>query len=98
MFTKLKQFKDMRSQAKTLQGALEQETATATAAHGDISITMDGNMKVTAFSIAEGLLKPENKKKIEDGVMSAFEDVGKKIQRVMAAKVKEMGGLDQFKM
>lgn len=97
MFNKLKQFKDMRAQAKTLQGALEGEQTTITTAHGAISLTMDGNMRVKAFSIAPDLLKPENKKKIEDGVKEAFEDANKKIQRIMAGKVKEMGGLDQFK-
>ncbi|HBF67495.1 MAG TPA: hypothetical protein DDW36_03670 [Candidatus Magasanikbacteria bacterium] len=98
MFTKLKQFKEMRSQAKTLQDALGQETTTVTAAHGEITLTMDGNMKVKTLTIAPDLLKPENKKKIEDGLINAYDDASKKIQRVMATKVKEMGGLDQFKM
>ena len=88
----------MRQQAKTLQGALETEKVTVTEAGGKISLTMDGNMKVTSFTVEADFLHPENKKRLEDGVRQAFENANKKIQRIMAMKVKEMGGLDQFKM
>ena len=98
MFSKLKQFKDLRAQAKTLQSALSTESAAGSAAGGKIKLSMDGNLRITNFEIDAELLRPEHKKKVEDGVKELFEEVNKKIQRVMATKVKEMGGLDKFKM
>jgi DNA-binding protein YbaB len=98
MFNKLKQFKDLRDKAKTIQTMLGSESVSVDAAHGAIKLSMDGNMNVTSCEVDASLLAPENKKKVEDGFKDAFQDAIKKIQRIMATKMKDMGGLDQFKM
>lgn len=93
MFNKLKQFKDMRTQAKDLQGKLAQESATGTAAFGKVSITMDGNLTITNLVIDDELLTPDKKEKLQSALKDAHADVMKKVQRIMAMKMKEMGGL-----
>jgi len=86
MFSKLKQFKDLRSQAKTMQDALGQETVTVE--KKGVKIIMDGNMEIKEISTPEGL-----KKESLDGILKeAINEAIKKTQRLMAKKMQEMGG------
>ncbi|MDD5527451.1 MAG: YbaB/EbfC family nucleoid-associated protein [Patescibacteria group bacterium] len=87
MFEKLKQLKDLRDKAKTLQNALGAETISAD--KNGIKITMDGNMNVSAVVLEKEMNKEELEKKLPD----AINDVIKKTQRVMAEKMRAMGGL-----
>lgn len=96
MLTKLKQFKDMRSQAKTMQSALADESVTVKEAGDSVVMTMDGNLKMTGLAIDEDLLSPDKKTKLENAIKSAHENAMKKMQRIMAMKMKEMGGLPNF--
>ncbi len=86
MFNKLKQFKDLRDQAKTIQEALSEET-TVVEKHG-IKIEMDGNMKVKSVSIE----KEMDKEKMEKAMVEAMNEAIKKTQRAMAMKMQQMGG------
>lgn len=94
MFSKLKQFKDIRDQAKKIQGALANESGEGTAAFGKVKVVMDGNMQVTAVSIDPEMLTTDKKEKLESALKDAVNEATKKIQRVMASKMKDMGGLD----
>jgi len=87
MFEKLKQFKDLRDKAKDLQNALGAEIITGE--KGGIKITMDGNMNVSAVALEKEMGKEEVEKKMPD----AINEVIKKTQRVMAEKMRAMGGL-----
>lgn len=93
MFNKLKQFKDIRDQAKNLQTKLSAESVTTTAAMGKVQLTMDGNLTITALVIDDELLAPDKKEKLQNAIKEAHGDAIKKIQRIMAMKMKEMGGL-----
>ena len=93
MFNKLKQFKDMRDQAKTMQSTLAQESVTVKAAGDKIILTMDGNLSMTGLAIDDELLDPTKKEKLQEAIKDAHKDALKKIQRIMAMKMKEMGGL-----
>lgn len=93
MFQKLKQFKDIRDQAKHLQDMLGKESVNVTAAGNKISLTMDGNLALTALVIDDELLAPDKKEKLQSGIKEAHADALKKMQRIMATKMKEMGGL-----
>lgn len=93
MFNKLKQFKDMRDQAKEWQGKMAQESVTTTAAFGKVSITMDGNLTLKGLIIDDELMVVEKKGKLIDAIKEAHADAMKKMQRLMAMKMKEMGGL-----
>lgn len=91
MFNKLKQFKDIRDQAKDLQNKLSGESISIN--NSGVTLTMDGNLKITKLDIDPSLLSPEKKNKLENAIKDAYEDAMKKMQRIMAMKMKEMGGL-----
>lgn len=86
MFNKLKQIKDLRDQAKTMQNALASESITYE--KNGISITMDGNMTVTNLTISD-----KTSSDLERNLISAYNESIKKAQQVMAKKMQEMGGL-----
>lgn len=93
MLNKLKQFKDLRSQAKKMQDELSKESVSVNAAGNKVVLTMNGNMKMTGLAIDDELLSPEKKNKLQDAIKEAHEDAMKKMQRIMATKMKDMGGL-----
>ncbi len=86
MFNKLKQLKDLRDQAKTMQAMLAQESVTVE--RSGITIIMNGNLEVTSITIKEDL----DKEKIAREMKEAINDAIKKIQRIMATKMQQMGG------
>jgi|SRR3989339_204482 len=93
MLNKLKQFRDLRTQAKEMQDTLGKESVTVKAAGDKIVMTMDGNLKMTGLAIDEELLAPDKKSKLQDAIKDAHSEAMKKMQRIMAMKMKEMGGL-----
>ena len=93
MFNKLKQIKDLRSQAKDMQNSLAEIMVVGKAMGGKVMITLDGNQKVQGVNIEEGLSTSDTEK----GVQSAFNDASKKLQKELATKMKDMGGLDALK-
>lgn len=90
MFNKLKQFKDLRSQAKKMQSTLAEETITIE--KSGIKVAMNGNMEITSLSINENLAKESLEGMLADCINEAI----KKTQRLMAQKLQEMGGLPKF--
>jgi len=95
VFSKLKQFKDLREQGKKLQGSLSQESTTSHS--GGVAITMDGNLQMTGVAIDEELLNPAKKERLQNSIKDAHADALKKMQKIMASKMQEMGGFgDMF--
>jgi len=94
MLNKLKQFKDLRSQAKKLQDSLSDESVTIREAGDKVVLTMDGNLKVVGLAIDDELLTPDKKEKLQSAIKSAQNEALKKMQKVMASKMQEMGGLN----
>lgn len=95
MFSKLKSIRNLRNQAKQVQNTMEEVVATGEAVWGKLKITLNGNQRVLSVEIADELLA--NKEKLQEAVKDAFADATKKVQRDMAVKMKDMGGLDLFK-
>jgi len=93
MFNKLKQFKDLRNQAKTLQNALKEEKVELE--KGGIKIIMDGNQEVISFEIIDsGLLSPDRKQDLENKLREATNTTIEKTKKVMAEKMQKMGGFE----
>jgi DNA-binding protein YbaB len=86
MFSKLKQFKDLRSQAKTMQGALAQETITEE--RNGVKVVLNGNMELITLTLNENLSKNSQ----EETLKHCFNDALKRAQRLMAKKLQDMGG------
>ena len=92
VFSKLKQFKDLRDQGKKLQNALAGESVTA---HSNgVAITMDGKLQLTGVAIDDELLSPAKKEKLQNAIKDAHGEATKKMQKIMAGKMQEMGGFD----
>jgi len=87
MFSKLKQFRDLRSQAKTIQDLLAQETVTEE--KNGVKITMNGNMEVMSIALNSNLDKSAQ----ESALKNCFNDAVKKAQRLMAKKMQDVGGI-----
>lgn len=96
MLNKIKKFKDLRSQAKTLQSKLAEETITVKAAGDKIVLTLDGNMTLVGLAIDDEMMSPGKKDALQEGIKKAHADATKKMQRVLAMKMKEMGGIPDF--
>ena len=92
MFNKLKQFNDLRKQANTLKSALAEEKVEAE--NKAVKIVMDGNQEIKSLEIKEEFLSKEKKKDLEKYIQECIADAIKKVQRKMAMKMQQMGGLD----
>jgi DNA-binding protein YbaB len=97
MFSKLKQFKDLREQGKKLQGALSGESVTAKTFGDKVTLTVDGNLGITNLVIDPEVLSPDKKVKLENAIKEAHSDAMKKMQRIIAGKMQEMGGFPGMK-
>lgn len=86
MFNKLKQLKNLRSHAKTMQDALAIERVEED--RGGVKIIMNGNMEVLSVVLDNGL----SKEATENGVKNCINETIKKAQRLMAKKMQDMGG------
>jgi len=87
MFSKLKQFKDLRSQAKTMQNALADESITVE--KNGCKVVLNGNLEIMNLNLNENL----NKNSQEEILKDCLNDAIKKAQRLMAKKLQDMGGL-----
>jgi DNA-binding YbaB/EbfC family protein len=94
MFSKLKEIKDLRSQAKTIQNMLAQESVETNANWGKVKIKMNGNQEIQAVEIDVEMMQPSKKSDLEKAVKEAVNDANKKVQRLMAEKVRQQGGLN----
>lgn len=85
MFNKLKQFKDWRGQAKSLQNSLAAEKVEVE--RGGIKLVMDGNQKVISISFTLAISQPE----LEDKLPKIFNEALAKAQQLMAQKIQSGG-------
>jgi signal transduction histidine kinase len=79
MFSKLKEFKDLRDQGKKLQEALGGESVTTTAVGDKVVVSINGNLEITALAIDDELLNPSMKEKLQNGIKEAHAEGLKKM-------------------
>ena len=94
MFNKIKAIKDLRTQAKQMQNKLEEVVVEGSGAWGKVKVKINGNQKILAVDLAEDILG--DKEKLETGIKDAFNDAFKKMQKEMAGKMKDLGGLQDM--
>ncbi len=87
MFNKIKALKDVRSQAKVLEKALEGVSSTGSSR--GLEVTMNGKQEITNVSIPEGMEREDIEKHVKEAFSDAVKDIQKKVQKVM----QETGGL-----
>lgn len=94
MFSKIKAIKDLRDQAKQMQNALEDVVAEGSAAWGKVKIRMNGNQRMLSIDIDDELMA--DKAKLASALIDAHADCVKNLQKEMAGKMKDMGGLQDM--
>lgn len=94
MFSKIKAIKDLRDQAKEMQNAMEQITAEGSAGWGKVKVVLNGNQKMLSIDIADELMS--DKAKLVETMIEAHADAVKNLQKEMAAKMKDMGGIQEM--
>lgn len=94
MFNKLKQYNDLRKQANTIKSAMAEESVEVD--NKAVKLVMDGNQDIKSLDIKEEFLSRDKKKDLEKYIMDAIADAIKKVQRKMAMKMQQMGGLDSL--
>ncbi|MCX6781459.1 MAG: YbaB/EbfC family nucleoid-associated protein [Candidatus Magasanikbacteria bacterium] len=97
MFQKLKQFKDMRDQAKEIHTKLSGESCEGTAGFNKVKIVINGAQEILSVSIDPSLMMESERGKLEGYVRDAANDAMKKCHRLMAEKMKD-GSFGDFKM
>jgi DNA-binding protein YbaB len=90
MFEKLKQIKDLRSQAKTMQNALSGESVTVE--KNGVTITINGNLEITSMTVADDVTPAQ----MSNGGKDALNEAIKKVQKIIAQKMQDMGGFKNF--
>jgi len=93
MFSKLKQIKDLRDKAKTIQAMLAEVRVEGSGAWGKVKVAMDGNQQISRIEMADELLSPGEKPRLESGLKDALKDAMSQIQKKVIEKMKE-GGMD----
>lgn len=87
MFNKLKQFRDLRSQAKTMQSKLAEEKISEE--KNGVKVTLNGNLEIIELNLNESLDNNQQTEALKSCLNSAI----KKTQKLMAKKMQEMGGI-----
>lgn len=92
MFSKLKQIKDMRDQAKQMKEMLDKIVIVGQS--GDIMVSMNGSHEILSIDIGT----TTDKSSIESGLKNAIADAQKKLQGELLKQMQSMeGGLDALK-
>jgi nucleoid-associated protein EbfC len=89
---------DLMSQAKqqyeTLQKKMEQTVIEASSGGGSVTVKMDGRKQVIAIKIDPEAVKAGDVEMLQDLVMAALNEAGRKVDQAMQSNVSGMlGGL-----
>lgn len=90
MFNKLKQYKDLRDQAKKMQNALAGEIIEEE--KNGVKVRINGNLEIISITLNSELILDRQADAVKEAINLAI----KKMQKVMAQKIQEMGGLPKF--
>jgi DNA-binding protein YbaB len=90
MFSKLKQYQDLRSQAKVIQNTLTQEMITVN--KKGIKVVINGNMEITSIKIENTAARET----LEANLTYAVNEAIKEIQKVIATKMRSMGDISSM--
>ena len=93
MFNKLKEYKDKVETAKKLmdlQKKVAEITVEGTSGWGKVKVNINGMQQMKSCSIDPELLG--DRSKLESLICEAVNDAVQKLQKVMAERMKELGG------
>lgn len=91
----IKQLQDMQRKMEKAQADLANETVTATAGGGAVTIEMNGHHKVTAVTIDPDAVDPEDVETLQDMILAALDQALEKAQDMAQKKMSAItGGLN----
>ncbi len=88
----MKQVQDMQSQMQKSQAQLATKTFESTVAGGKIIVTANGHGDIQSIKIAKEVVDPEDVDMLQDLVLSAVQQVQKKVKDTQAAEMSKMTG------
>lgn len=93
MLQKLKQYRDLKQQGKTLASKLASHVVTVESNWGKIKFTINGNMEAQSLSIHETLIEKTKKTDLERDILNLFNEGAKKVRQEVAKSMAKEGGL-----
>lgn len=88
----MKQVQDMQSQMQKSQAELGTKTFESTVAGGKIVVTANGHGDIQNIQIAKEVVDPEDVQMLQDLLLSAVQQVQKKVKDTQAAEMGKMTG------
>ncbi len=86
----MKQAQEMQTKLAAAQDELATKEVTVEVAGGQVSVTMNGKHEMTALTIKPEIVDPEDVEFLQDLVLSAVNEAGRKVTEMAE---KEMGSL-----
>ena len=83
----------MREQAKKIEDVLGNEKIEVDGARGMIKMVMNGKQEIVSLTIDPSFMQSD-KIQLESALRQTFNDAIHKVQKMMAGKIKDMGGLN----
>lgn len=88
----LKQAKELKEKMQTIQQDLKKVTVSGEAGEGRIKITITGELEPVEVKIDPAILKPENSKKLEQGIMQAMGQAIQKAKNEATSRISSVTG------
>jgi DNA-binding YbaB/EbfC family protein len=88
----IKQLQDMQKKMVKAQEDLANETVTASAGGGAVTVEMNGHHQVTAVTIDKDAVDPEDVETLQDMVLTAFNQALDKAQEMAQTKMGALTG------
>lgn len=86
------QLEQLQNQMAEAQSSLAEETVTATAGGGAVTIEMTGAQELRSITIKPEVVDPEDVEMLQDLIMAAFTEVMEKSQQLAAEKLGPLAG------
>ena len=88
----MKQAAQLQSKMQALQAELDQIEVEGTAGGGLVSVKLTAKGDLKAVKVDDSLIKPGEKEIVEDLIVAAHADARRKVEAVMAEKMKAVTG------
>ena len=88
----MKKVQKMQKDMKKMQDELKGRTVEATVGGGTLTIVMNGEKTVESVTIDPSVIDPEDKEMLEDLIVAAVNEAGKKVDDMMAQEMSKITG------
>jgi DNA-binding YbaB/EbfC family protein len=88
----MKKAAELQSKMQSMQAELEEVQVDGVSGGGVVKVTLSGKGDLKSVKIDDSLMKPDEKEIVEDLLVAAHADARKKLESVMAEKMKALTG------